>query len=330
MKHNYKRTAIVAIILILFGCLIYGITVAATGADIGSLNTMEYKQVTHTVTDAFTSIDIDAVECDVRLVLSENGSYTVSSGESEYIRSFVEVKDGTLYVKRVDTRPWYMYFGIFIMKDDYHMTVSIPDTLYEEIRIKTASGNITLDDTFSMDALHIKSSSGDILCSANPKDTCSVQTVSGEIRVQNISSGEIRLQSTSGDIEAENLTSETTVDVQSTSGEIELEGVIAAHISVSSTSGDIGAMPASAVSQMILKSVSGKIGFAIHDTGYVSAETTSGNISGVVIDGSMFYNTKTVSGSVRVPHSDKNGAECRLVTVSGNIVVQDKTGIGAQ
>ncbi len=328
MKHNYKRTICIALLLILLGLIIYGITRAVTGRNFSTVISIDYERVTHTVNEPFSEIEISAVECDVRIILSPDGSTTVSSGESEYIRTYAAVEDGILKIERVDTRPWYLHIGIFFFDEDYHMTVSVPDTVYESVKIRTASGDISMDDTLSLKSLSLKTSSGDITSGAKPTDSYSAKTLSGDIEIVGGEkvAGRIVLETTSGEIEAERLFAGNTVGIDTTSGDIELDGVFAEKIVVSSTSGDIHAFMASAMQSLSLKNVSGDIVFASYESASLRAETTSGNIKGSIIDTMMLYNAKTTSGKIRIPPSDPNGGDCTLITVSGNIDIQDKQG----
>ena len=107
------------VLLIVAGALILVGTAVALGAvfsmnlDFREMNTMTFTEKTYNIDEAFDSISVDGVECDVLLIPSTDSECRVVCNESDKITHTVEVENGMLTVKRYDRRKWYQRMGIY-------------------------------------------------------------------------------------------------------------------------------------------------------------------------------------------------------------------------
>jgi DUF4097 and DUF4098 domain-containing protein YvlB len=142
--------------------------------------------------------------------------------------------------------------------------------LYEQLEVKSASGDLTLTGEIAGDAT-IKSVSGDLRVGPVGGDL-KVQTVSGDVQAGSVG-GSIESKTVSGDIRIDSVR-EGTVTAQSVSGDIELG--IAAGTSLDVDAGSV--------------------------SGDLSSEVPLGREPGIAADGgpTLVVRGKTVSGDFRV------------------------------
>ncbi len=101
------------------------------------------------------------------------------------------------------------------------VTLAIPASLCPELRIGTASGNVTVEP-MKLARLYIGTASGDVeVISAAINDKLRVISASGDIRVSGAKAHDMQLSSTSGDIEADDCIINGSVKLNSTSGDID-------------------------------------------------------------------------------------------------------------
>ncbi len=122
----------------------------------------------------FTSIDIDAISPDIKIVSGEDYAVSYNLHEKEHI-DILEVKDGVLYFDTGYNFEFEVDYG------DFFITITIPaDTALETVDIKTVAGDIYSD--------------------IGQMEQVSLITISGEIEVENSSIAMLSAKSTSEDI----------------------------------------------------------------------------------------------------------------------------------
>ncbi|HTY60635.1 MAG TPA: DUF4097 family beta strand repeat-containing protein [Acidobacteriota bacterium] len=141
----------------------------------------------------------------------------------------------------------------------------------------------------------------------------SIKSVSGSIRITDID-GRVEAHSVSGDVEAQRIGKDTTVD--SVSGNVKVQE-IGGRASANTVSGNANA--ANIKGDLDLKSVSGSVQINTSD-GYVKGESISGNIA--VSDGNCTgLKVSTVSGAVQYDGKLVPSGRYELVSHSGSVVV---------
>lgn len=314
MKTKKKVSIIIAVLSLIAGLIISFCALIAINFDFSELNTLNYVTNTHMIEETFENIRIDGAECDIRFVLTTDGSKVVCT-EGDKIYHTVEVANDTLTIQRIDSRKWYEHIGIYWGKME--IVVYLPKNEYETLFAKSLSGNIEISDEFSFNDVQISNTSGNVRCLASAKDELTIKTVSGDLYVGDTISKSIDLQSTSGNVIVLSAKTEADFKVNTVSGDIELTDVECENSTADTTSGSVNFSNVISSDTMNIKSVSGNINLVDSDADSLSIKTTSGDVSGSLLTEKIFI-TDTESGVVDVPIST-NGGKCEIKTTSGNI-----------
>lgn len=183
-------------------------------------------------------------------------------------------------------RPFWLFYAVHARVEIY-----LPVSYTNALSIKTTSGKIESPDEHVCSQINIESSSGSI----------SVNTITTETA---------NFKNSSGGIHCENVNGNT--DIHTTSGKIRV-GSINGNVSVESSSGSIHGKKVNG--NITISTSSGNIDFD-HIAGNVSAESSSGSIKLNLVNGGV--NAKNSSGGIRCAVNEKVG-NISLVTTSGSV-----------
>lgn len=161
-----------------------------------------------------------------------------------------------------------------------------------------------------------------------------IDTISGDIHIENINAENVNLSTMSGDMYFKN-TQNRIINIEAKSGDIDFKCVSTEFMKIKTVSGDIHYEDVIA-NELICSAVSGDIGGRRLESRSIYLKMVSGDISlKLNCFGEQFFAyTKTVSGDVRVKDGvrvndgdfQKNGMEdcikVTAVTVSGDIVIR--------
>ncbi len=239
MKKSKKIALIVSAICLAVGIIIGFAAAVMVNFDFDRMATVKFEDKSTVISEDFCNIEIKGVECDIKILPSNDGECRVFYSDSEKIKTDISVSDGTLKIKRRDVRKWYDNIGIWIA-DDITVKVYLPRDEYGKLNLKTVSGDIGVRN-LRFNEIDAGSTSGDIEC----EDVISlgsavIKTVSGDIGLDNFDSENITAKTVSGDIEAEVLSAKN-FDVNTVSGEVNVppSDKNAGTFKAKTTSGDI-------------------------------------------------------------------------------------------
>ena len=340
MKNIKIKPLLMATVLIVLGFIVSFAAFAMTDFDFEKLNSMEFSTKTYTFEEDFDTIFIDASECDIIIIPSEDGKCVIECTDSDKIFHSVEVKDGELRIEQLDNRKWYERISFGFYWRDMQITLKLPQKAYEKAYVKSVGGDIVIPSDFNFSQADIITTSGDIEFAATVKSDLTLDTVSGELLLENTEAGSVTAQSTSGDIEFASLSSSGEIYAKSVSGSIKLSSVNAlGKMQVKSTSGDIelcdvncaelkteNVSGRSSFKSVIVendlqaKSISGGIAFDRSDAANLDITSTSGSVKGSLLSEKVFI-THSLSGAIDVPNRN-SGGDCRVETVSGSIKIE--------
>lgn len=316
MRFGKKIAILVAVLCVGVGLLLVLGAMVATGFDFGRMNTLHFVTNTYTVHDTFTNISIKDAECDVRLVLTEGGTCTVECRESDKIYNTVAVENGTLTVRRVDSRRWYEHIGVYWW-GKMEVTVYLPQAEYHSLSAVSVSGNVEIPEGFSFQKAEARSTSGSVRFAAAVEGDLYVKTVSGSVSVEGAAPKTLTAQSTSGSVSIVNVCVGGPLNAKTVSGRLTLTDVTCQSMEAESTSGGIVFSDTLASGHMRIKSVSGAVELRRCDADTLWIKTTSGSVRGTLLTEKIFV-TNTSSGRVNVPQS-ASGGKCEVKTTSGSI-----------
>ena len=279
MSRGKKTAVVIAAICIVLGLVISIFAMSLGDFDEEKFDTFDYIENVYEVKGDFTNISIKGIEADIILLPSIDGKCTVVASEAAKVRNNVSVEGGTLFINRIDERKWYDFIGIWSSEISMDMIVYLPESQYEELYIKTVSGNIEVPEGFSFDTADVFSTSGDIEFFGEVETKLVMESTSGDIELAGINAFDIRIHTLSGEIEADSVNSDGRIKIDTTSGDIDISRSDAKDIVLEAVSGDI---ECEFLSSKIfdLKSTSGDIKAPQDDaaSGKCTAKTTSGDI----------------------------------------------------
>lgn len=238
MNKSKISAIIIAVCFILVGSVISTVSLININFDFSVFNTVKTQNNTYEITDSFSLIEIDSVECDIKLLPSTDNVCKVVCSESDKINHDVIVENGKLTVKRYDSRKWYEHIGIFW--NEMQITVYLPDTDYQKLDIKSVSGDIYISNT-NVNTFYCNTTSGDVeLSNVIALNDFEVKTTSGDIEFEHCDGATVSLKAVSGDIEGSLLSPKNFI-ANTTSGDIDVppSSTNSGECQIKTTSGDI-------------------------------------------------------------------------------------------
>lgn len=151
-----------------------------------------------------TMIDIDSVSSDIEIIFEDRDDI-----QAEF--------EGRMDISDVDNRPYlktsstnrrisiwieYPKNNIFTNNIDTVLTVYIPESYHDEMDLNTVSGNITLDDV-TLDELIVNNVSGDLRHEGLDINYGDFSTVSGDVDLALVHGEDIVIDTVSGEINVE-------------------------------------------------------------------------------------------------------------------------------
>lgn len=300
MKKATKITLTIALCFLAIGMVLYIAAIRATGQfgyNPGELDTVGTVTQTEFVEEFFHSIHITDVECDIHILPAEDGRVSVVYTDTDLYRHELQVRDGTLVITAKNTGSfWGQFFVIDTIEQE--VTVYLPFSDLDELRLETVSGEVHIAPSFSVRTLSASSTSGNVEASCPVSETLNASSVSGNIHLS-----DTRPQS---------------VNCSTTSGNISLERAEAANLFIDTVSGEVFLSEVTIAEFTDLSSVSGGIHLNHMDSSTLTASTVSGSITGTVPSVKCF-DTDTTSGSIYVSDHTSDAPVWEISTVSGDI-----------
>lgn len=195
--------------------------------------------------DAFTSVEIDVLAADLRVVPGQQWAVSYNLSEKEPIKR-LGVEGGTLYVETSFDPKQY-----FDRSQDWFVTVTVPEgTALSQVELDTLSGHVSVQG---------------VSC-----DDLSLSSTSGDVGVQDVTAGEADLESTSGNVTAARLTADS-LDAETVSGGVQVDGTFKT-LETDTISGETQVSGAIST-EGTLKSTSGSIGLTLSHAAAVRADS---------------------------------------------------------
>ena len=266
-------------------------------------------------------LNLECVSADVEIDVSEDGMFHLRYENDGSLRSktmmrFREEQKGTTYYAKEEVREGGL-FGINRIENcSTRFLIEVPEE-FEEIEIRTTSGDIEIEDVRLEGKLRIQTVSGDVNLDSETMHDCEIISTSGDIEIEDVKlEGKLRIQTVSGDMNLDNETMHA-CEIITTSGDVEARDLISTDFSVKTVSGDVDLDELEA-DRVDISSTSGDVEICMSDAceGYtLKGKTTSGDIDVahgkvsrdfvgascyIVGEGSSKVNIKTLSGDISV------------------------------
>lgn len=301
MKKKYKIAIFVAIVFIVVGCLFSFSALLTENFDFSMLNSWDYVEKTHTVSESFTSIYVKTDTSDISFIPATDGNCKVVCHESEKLLYNVFVADSTLRIEMLDRREWHDYIGFSF--EDTKMTIYLPETFYNSVVLTSDTGDISIGNHFTFNNVNISGSTCDINFKAKVQDKLLIKLSTGDIFIDSSNIKNTDLKTSTGDIKISSMNGEKAT-IRTSTGEVTMNNVILSDkTTISTSTGDV-----------LLKD---------SDASVIDIETSTGDVTCRLLTGKI-YTAKSDTGDIRIPDHKKDGGTCKIVTDTGDIKVTIK------
>jgi DUF4097 and DUF4098 domain-containing protein YvlB len=300
MHKNLKLWLILAAVLIVAGLILVAIPMSIYSWDFTRLGSVTFETNTHELREAFHSIQLDTDTADISILPSPDGVSKVVCHEPENLTHSVEVTDGTLTIREVDSRQWHQHIGFSF--GSAKITVYLPQVEYQTLTIRESTGDIEISEGFLFSNIDIKTSTGDVNSCASARENMRLHTNTGDIYLEGVSAANLDITVSTGDV--------TIVDAACD------------NLSSKGSTGDLNLKNVIAGETFQIERSSGDITFSGADAAEVFVTTDTGDVSGTLLTSKVFY-VETDTGNVDVPVSTTGGI-CQIHTDTGDVDITVK------
>ena len=278
MKKRTIIALIVAVALIITGgiVLVLGLSFAQNTASQLSLTEQEVL-----ISDPFYDVVIHT-DCDVRF-MPYNGDVdarVIITGEPEQIYHEVVVEDEILKIEMIDNRNWTDYVqitNVFGTTEKMEMTVYLPNTQYETLRITTDTGDIKFPGVLAAKEVLLRSDTGNVWLEGGPIAVLDCMISTGDITVRGGEGICMKLRTGTGKLDIRDVTAqELHLGIQT--GKTEVENVIAPTFTVNGGTGEVEIKNVQAESYLQVFTDTGDIHAENCKATNVNIATSTGNI----------------------------------------------------
>ena len=299
-----KVWLIVAALLVLAGSIMFVGVMTVLDWDFSKLGTNPYETNLHAITEDFQDISIRTNTATITFLPSPDGKCTVECYEREKALHAVTVEDGTLVIKVQDTRAWYEYIGINVGFPK--ITVYLPESQYASLFVKASTGSIKIPQDFTFTTADLTVTTGSVNFNASASEEIKIKTTTGNIRVENTSAGALNLSASTGAITLSKVSCEGDADLRVTTGKTMLTDVSCRNLISTGSTGDIALTNVIADEKITIERSTGDIVFIGCDASEIYAEASTGDITGSLLTEKVFF-AQSDTGRINVPKTITGG-----------------------
>ena len=313
-----KAFIIIAIILLILGCVIFFAALASAGFDFQNMRTSKLQTKTYPVGEDFRNIRIDEDTADVIFALSADGTCSVVCSESERTTRTVTVENGTLSIVSEERNGWKGLFDLSFENES--VTVYLPKDAYETLVIETHTGDTEIPQGLHFQSISVTGSTGDARCAASATDGITIRMSTGDAILDGASAGTIDCVVTTGDIRMQNVSCAGNVNLKLSTGRTVADELTCRDLHSEGSTGRVQLKNVVASGTISIERSTGDVTLDNSDAGEIWVKTTTGDVTGSLRTGKTFV-TKTSTGDVHVPESAAGG-RCEISTTTGDIVIR--------
>ena len=313
-----KIWIIVAVSLILLGCIVFTVGMANKGWNFYELSTTEYETVVHDIKDDFSDISFDVDTAHVKFVISENTECRVECLEDKKTPFDVKVVDGKLTAKLSDERKWYDHIGINLKTPT--LTVYLPKSEYSSLELKGSTGKVEIAKNVAFESVDISISTGSVKLLGNVSGLAKIKTTTGRIHVENIFAGGLDVSVTTGRVKLVQVNCLGDINVNVSTGKTDMSEVSCVNFTSSGSTGDIYMQNLAVAGKLRVIRDTGDVEFENSDAAELYIKTDTGDVEGSLRSDKVFM-VKTNTGDVEIPRTTTGGV-CEIYTDTGDVELE--------
>lgn len=313
-----KKWIIAAVVMLVAGVLICGITFANFGLDLHKLSTVEYETNTYEVKEDFRNITIKADAEDITLIPSSDGACKVVCLEEKDDPHQVSVQGDTLTICRKEKQK-IQFFNIGIITESPKIEVYLPNDTYQALSVDADTSDVNIPKDFTFESISVTLDTGDIECQACAITDVSMKTDTGRITISEISASEMKLTSDTGRMDIKNVELSGDLEIREDTGRVDMENVTCRNLTSNGDTGKIALTNVVASGELNIERSTGDVHFNGCDAETIYVRTDTGDVTGSLLSDKVFI-TDTDTGNIDVPKTI-TGGRCEITTDTGDIEI---------
>lgn len=303
------KKIIIWVIISFFLVLVVGIIFTSLIAK-HELETNEYK-----INDNFENIKIITNTADIEIRASEK-DYLICN-EEKNIKHSVVIKDNTLLIEIDDNRKWHEHIRINFKTPK--ITIYLSEKEYNELLIKTNTGNINISNNFKFKNIDILDDTGDIINYASTNEKIKIKTDTGNIYTKNIIANKIDFSTSTGRIDIIDAKCYDDIKINISTGNTKIVDTNCKNLISTSDTGNIYLENVIATEKFSIITNTGDVKFKDSDASDIFVKTDSGNIKGNLLTEKVIFATSS-TGKIDVPKIMAD-EKCEVITDTGDIIL---------
>ena len=311
MKGLIAIPIVIGSVLLIGGGALFGYAAYKSSKN-NTVETKEYKELAN-----FNKFDIDLTIADLEFVKSEETKVVVQ--ETKYDVHTVTSENNTLKVKGQDIRKWYEHLFNWNWFQKVKVTVYMPEGAYDELKVISATGNVTVPSDFSFASFTTAVSTGNVNSKANVTGDITVTTSTGKINFENITANRMDLKASTGDIRLKDVNVTEDIKLKTSTGDFNLENVTCKSYESSSSTGDLNFNNVKVTNTINVKNDTGHVKMIASDAEELDIKTSTGYVNLELLTSKIVY-AESSTGRKNVPASTTGGL-CKIKTSTGDIKV---------
>ena len=312
MKGLIAIPIVIGSVLLIGGGALFGYAAYKSSKN-NTVETKEYKELA-----SFNKFDIDLTIADLEFVKSEETKVVVQ--ETKYDVHTVTSENNTLKVKGQDIRKWYEHLFNWNWFQKVKVTVYMPEGAYDELKVISATGNVTVPSDFSFASFTTAVSTGNVNSKANVTGDITVTAATGKINFENITANRMDFKASTGDIRLKDVAVTEDIKIKTSTGDFNLENVTCKSYESSSSTGDLNFNHVKVTNTINVKNDTGHVKMIASDAEELDIKTSTGYVNLELLTSKIVY-AESSTGKKNVPTSTTGGL-CKIKTSTGDITVK--------
>ena len=253
---------------------------------------------TYVIEESFNNINFDITTDDVNIYLSDENKIVCVENKKVSLES--KVVSDTLFINRIDNRKFYdQSFNFNSFKIDLYLSCEV----IQFLNIKCSTGDINIQNGFTLSNVEISSSTGSININSNITNNLFLDNDTGNIKISNCDK--------MGNI-----------DIDTDTGNINLTNVNANKLEIETDTGDTRLTNVILKEDLNIEGSTGDVYFDGFDAANIYIDLSTGDVKGTILS-SKFFVAKSNTGKVIVPQT-REGGECIIIVDTGDINIKYK------
>lgn len=318
MKKGNNILLVAALTLMLIGLALFVVDRSKDHRDPLSFDITPCVLTSVDVEDSFREISVSATIESISFLPSADGGCRVEFLEPEKVEPSARVVNGTLTIGT--TQPGnILEIVVSSLIDTPTITVYLPADDYDNLKLESDTGSVTLPEDFSFGSIELVSDTGSINCSASARQHIRVKSDTGAIRLSGLSAGELDLSTDTGAVELDSVICAGPITIREDTGKTMLRNVNCGSLDFHGCTGLFEMKDLLSTGLIAIEQDTGPVLFERCDASELRIKTSTGKVVGSLLTEKVF-NAKSDTGKVEVPNMTSGGS-CTITTDTGKIQV---------